>query len=291
MAAGPAAPTRACCCRPRPIPAPMSAWRSARMPSASSARPRKASPGRAGWPSNRCSPTSIPPWSSCSTSRRRAVWRRRTRRRARRLSVSINASSAQAVQASLSSPFGFADFLSGDAAVRVARPVAVAETADGPQRPDRHRAAAPGRPGQSVAHLLSGRRSHRARSTACIRAMPAIRRRCRARAYQMTSGGTSIGGPGYGNYEQTGPAARERGRPRRHAAHQQHPRQHLLGLRPGQRDGERPACRPSVELRPEHLGLGRHLWRRRSRLQRPDRAARLHQRRRAMAGSPRRAPA
>ena len=25
-----------------------------------------------------------------------------------------------------------------------------------------------------------------------------------ARAYQMTSGGTSIDGPGYGNYEQTG---------------------------------------------------------------------------------------
>src|SRR5260370_35378007 len=47
------------------------------------------------------------------------------------LAVSINASSAQAIQAGLSSPFGFADFLSGDAAVRVARPVAVAETADG----------------------------------------------------------------------------------------------------------------------------------------------------------------
>ena len=36
----------------------------------------------------------------------------------------------------------------------------------------------------------------------------------------------------------------------------------LFRLRPGQRSGERIACRPSVELRPQRLGLGRHLWRR-----------------------------
>src|SRR5260370_18244629 len=47
------------------------------------------------------------------------------------LAISINTSVAQAIQGTLSSPFGFADFLSGDGAVRVARPVAVAETADG----------------------------------------------------------------------------------------------------------------------------------------------------------------
>ena len=47
------------------------------------------------------------------------------------LSISIDAASTQAIQAALSSPFGFADFLSGDGAVRVARPVAVAETAGG----------------------------------------------------------------------------------------------------------------------------------------------------------------
>ena len=45
------------------------------------------------------------------------------------LSVSINAQSTVALQASLTSPFDFADFTSADGAVRVARPVAVAETA------------------------------------------------------------------------------------------------------------------------------------------------------------------
>ena len=47
------------------------------------------------------------------------------------LGVSINSAAAQAVQASLSNPFGFADFFAGSDAVHVARPVAVAETADG----------------------------------------------------------------------------------------------------------------------------------------------------------------
>jgi hypothetical protein len=45
------------------------------------------------------------------------------------LAVSISTSPAQAIQGTLSSPFGFADFLSGGGDVRVARPVAVAETA------------------------------------------------------------------------------------------------------------------------------------------------------------------
>ena len=52
-------------------------------------------------------------------------------RRARRWRCRSTHRRPQAIQAALSSPFGFADFLSGDAAVRVARPVAVAETADG----------------------------------------------------------------------------------------------------------------------------------------------------------------
>ena len=45
------------------------------------------------------------------------------------LSVSIDARSTVALQASLTSPFDFADFTSAGGAVRVARPVAVAETA------------------------------------------------------------------------------------------------------------------------------------------------------------------
>ena len=77
------------------------------------------------------------------------------------LAVSINASPAEAIQAGLSSPFGFADFLSGDAAVRAARPVAVAETADGHNDQTAIVRLRQDGAGQSVAHLLSGRRSQR----------------------------------------------------------------------------------------------------------------------------------
>jgi hypothetical protein len=47
------------------------------------------------------------------------------------LAVSIGGSTAQAVQAALSNDFGFADFFSGNEALRVARPVAIAETVGG----------------------------------------------------------------------------------------------------------------------------------------------------------------
>ena len=81
---------------------------------------------------------------------------------------------------SLSSPFGFADFLSGDGAVRVARPVAVAETADGAAttRPPSCGCARTAR--TTCRSPSTGSTISTARSTACIRAMPAIRRRCRA---------------------------------------------------------------------------------------------------------------
>jgi hypothetical protein len=119
------------------------------------------------------------------------------------LAVSINASSAEAIQASLTSSFGFADFLSGDAAVRVARPVAVAETAGG--HDDQMAIVRLRQGGQdnlsitfyrvddlsgTINGLHPGDRGYAAAA--------------QAHAYQMTSGGTSINGPGYGNYEQTG---------------------------------------------------------------------------------------
>ncbi len=46
------------------------------------------------------------------------------------VAVSIDARDADAIQGSMSNPFGFADFLTDNGAVRVARPVAVAETAN-----------------------------------------------------------------------------------------------------------------------------------------------------------------
>lgn len=47
------------------------------------------------------------------------------------VAVSINASAADAIQGALSSPFGFADFVTDGGVVRVARPVALAETVGG----------------------------------------------------------------------------------------------------------------------------------------------------------------
>jgi hypothetical protein len=119
------------------------------------------------------------------------------------LSVSIGASQAQAIQAALSSPFGFADFLSGDAALRVARPVAVAETADGHNDQTAIvRLRQDGQDNLSITFYrvddLSGAINGLHPGDAGYQAA------VQARAYQMTTGGTSIDGPGYGNYEQTG---------------------------------------------------------------------------------------
>ena len=113
--------------------------------------------------------------------------------------VVIDAQSALAPQAALTTPFGFVDFVSGNSDVRIARPVAVAETVDaldGQQAVIRMRQVttdklavkfyqvddfagtidglAPGDPGYSAA--------------------------ADARAYATTSGATSIKGPGYGKY-------------------------------------------------------------------------------------------
>jgi hypothetical protein len=117
------------------------------------------------------------------------------------LAVSINASPAQAIQAGLSSPFGFADFLSGDAAVRVARPVAVAETADGGSNEIAIvRLRQDGQDNLSLTFYrvddLNGTINGLHPGDAGYQAA------LQARAYQMSSGSTSVVGPGYGNYEQ-----------------------------------------------------------------------------------------
>jgi hypothetical protein len=119
------------------------------------------------------------------------------------LAVSINTSPAEAIQAGLSSPFGFADFLSGDAAVRAARPVAVAETADGHN--DQTAIVRLRQDGQDNLSLtfyrvddlngtINGLHPGDAGYQAAVQ----------SRAYQLTSGGASVAGPGYGGYEQTG---------------------------------------------------------------------------------------
>jgi len=119
------------------------------------------------------------------------------------LSVSLGSSSTQAIQGTLSNPFGFADFLSGDGAVRVARPVAVAETADGGSNETAIvRLRQDGTDNLSITFYrvddLSGTINGLHPGDAGYQAT------LQGRAYQMTTGGTSISGPGYGNYEQSG---------------------------------------------------------------------------------------
>jgi len=118
------------------------------------------------------------------------------------LAVSIGTSPAQAIQASLSSPFGFADFSTSTGDVRVARPVAIAETAD--DASDQTAIVRLRQDGQDTLSItfyrvddLNGTINGLHPGDAGYQAA------LQSRAYQAASGGTSIGGPGYGNYEQT----------------------------------------------------------------------------------------
>jgi hypothetical protein len=119
------------------------------------------------------------------------------------LSVSINAQSAVALQASMTSPFDFADFTSANGAVRVARAVAVAETAAAAD--DTIAVVRVRQNGENALSLtfykvddlagaIDGKRPGEAGYLAAID----------GRAYQLTSGGTALNGPGYGNFGQGG---------------------------------------------------------------------------------------
>ena len=117
--------------------------------------------------------------------------------------VSINAAEADAVQGSLSSPFGFADFVTGTSAVRVARPVAVAETVNGLD--DQVAVVRVRQNGEDKLSLslyrvddLSGTIGGLAPGEAGYAAA------AQGRAYQFTGGGNTLSGPGYGNYTQAG---------------------------------------------------------------------------------------
>ncbi|MFZ5781317.1 MAG: DUF4114 domain-containing protein [Pseudomonadota bacterium] len=118
------------------------------------------------------------------------------------LSVSIDGAVAQAVQGTLSSPFGFADFASGAGAVRVARPVAVAETAGGAD--DQTAVVRVRQNGEDSLSLTFYRVDDLSGTITGIRpGDAAYALAAEGRAYQIGSGGTAMGGPGYGNYQQT----------------------------------------------------------------------------------------
>jgi hypothetical protein len=118
------------------------------------------------------------------------------------LSVSLNAESTRAIQGTLTSSFGFADFLAAAGDVRVARPVAIAETADG--QSDQ---LAIVRLRQDGVDNLSVTFYRVDDLNGTINGLhpedPGYQAALQSRAYQMTTGGASIAGPGYGNFEQT----------------------------------------------------------------------------------------
>jgi hypothetical protein len=116
--------------------------------------------------------------------------------------VAINAAAASTPQADLTSPYGFVDFVSGPDMVHVARSVAIAETADGLN--DQLAIVRMRQGGGDTVSLtlyrvddFDGTINGLHPGTAGYAAA------ADARAYQMTSGGTSIVGPGYGNFSQT----------------------------------------------------------------------------------------
>ena len=120
------------------------------------------------------------------------------------LDVLINGAQAQTPQVNLSDSFGFVDFVSasGDSMVRVARPIAVAETAGGL---DDQQAVVRIRQNGADDLILKLYRVDDFNGT--INGLhpgdPGYQAAADGRAYQLTTGGTSINGPGYGNYEQT----------------------------------------------------------------------------------------
>jgi hypothetical protein len=117
------------------------------------------------------------------------------------LSVSIDGLAAEAYSAALTSSFGFADFQTAAGTVRLARPVAIAETAGGgDDQTAVVRVRQNGVDDLSVTFYrvddLSGHIGSLKPGDAGYAAA------AQGRAYQLGSGGTALGGPGYGNYEQ-----------------------------------------------------------------------------------------
>ena len=118
------------------------------------------------------------------------------------VSASINGMAANGSSTQLTSAFGFGDFQTTSGDLRVARPVAIAETAGG-----QNDQLAVVRVRQDGADSLSLSFYKVDDLTGAIGNLhpgdPGYAAAVQARAYQTTTGGTSLDGPGYGNYEQT----------------------------------------------------------------------------------------
>ncbi len=132
------------------------------------------------------------------------------------LAVTVDGVAGQATQASLSNPFGFADFFTGSDQVRVARPVAVAETVGG--QDDQVAVVRMRQVGENSLQLtlykvddLAGTIDGLAPGHAAYAAA------AQGRAYLTTYGANSISGPGYGQFGHDGAAGRQCRRHHRHA--------------------------------------------------------------------------
>jgi hypothetical protein len=119
------------------------------------------------------------------------------------LALSIDGGAAQAMQGMLSTAFGFADFTNQNGDVRVARPVAVAETAGG--HDDQLAIVRIRQNGEDDLSLALYRVDDLNGAIGGLHPGDAgYEAALQARAYHTPDGGTSIHGPGYGDFTQVG---------------------------------------------------------------------------------------
>lgn len=117
------------------------------------------------------------------------------------IGVAINGISADAIQGALSSPYGFADFVTDSGVVRVARAVAVAETVNALD--DQTAIVRLRQNGQDSLSVSFYRVDDLSGSINGLQAGQAgYAQAAQARAYELASGGTVLNGPGYGNFGQ-----------------------------------------------------------------------------------------
>ncbi|MBI2741119.1 MAG: hypothetical protein HYX38_31870 [Rhodospirillales bacterium] len=116
--------------------------------------------------------------------------------------VTIDGVAGQATQASLSNPYGFADFFGGGDQVRVARPVAIAETVGG--QDDQVAVLRMRQGGENSLQLTVNKVDDLAGTIDGLApGHPAYAAAAQGRAYLTTSGASTINGPGYGQFGQT----------------------------------------------------------------------------------------
>lgn len=115
--------------------------------------------------------------------------------------VWLNGSAASGHQVELTSDYGFASFTADNSGVTVARAVAVAETAGGTD--DQMAVVRVRQNGQDILGVTFYRVDDLSGTVAGLRPGDAgYAAAAQAAAYQLASGGTLLGGPGYGNYTQ-----------------------------------------------------------------------------------------